>query len=78
MKYLIFHFALVSRQTAALSSATKHAMPQECGGKWATECLNSITKYPLLIFYMRDTNTENIIKSEYAIYRYTIYIHGTQ
>ena len=36
-----FHyFALVSGQSAALSSATQHAMPSEFGGKWATECLN--------------------------------------
>ena len=30
---------------AALSSATEHAMPQEFGGEWGMECLN--TKFPL-------------------------------
>ena len=34
---LYFHFfALVSRQSAALSSATQHAMPPEFGWKWGT------------------------------------------
>ena len=43
---LYFHiFALVSRQSAALSSATQHAMLPEIGGKWETECLN--TRFPL-------------------------------
>ena len=43
---LYFHFfALVSRQSAALSSATQHAMPPEFGRKWGTECLN--TRFPL-------------------------------
>ena len=44
--HLYFHFfALVSRQIAALSTATQHAMPPELGGKWGTECLN--TRFPL-------------------------------
>ena len=38
-------FALVSRQNAALSSATQHAMPPEFGRKWGTECLNA--RFPL-------------------------------
>ena len=43
---LYFHFfALVSRQSAALSSATQHAMPSEFGRKLGTECLN--TRFPL-------------------------------
>ena len=43
---LYFHFfALVSRLSAALSSATPHAMPPEFGRKWGMECLN--TKFPL-------------------------------
>ena len=43
--HLYFHFfALVSRQSAALSSATQHAMP-DFGGKWGMECLN--TRFPL-------------------------------
>ena len=34
-----FHFfALVSRQSAALRSATQHAMPPVFGKKWGTEC----------------------------------------
>ena len=32
-------------QSAALSSATQHAMPPELGGKSGTECLN--TRFPL-------------------------------
>ena len=42
--YLYF-FALVSRQKAALSSATQHAMSPEFVGKWGTEWLN--TRFPL-------------------------------
>ena len=43
---LYFHFfALVSRSSAALSSATQHAMPPEFGRKLGTECLN--TRFPL-------------------------------
>ena len=43
---LYFHFfALVSRTSAALSSATQHAMPPKYGRKWGTECLN--TRFPL-------------------------------
>ena len=43
---LYFHFfALVSRLSAALSSATQHAMPPEFGRKWGTEWLN--TRFPL-------------------------------
>ena len=41
----VHFFALVSRQSAALSSATQHAMPSELGGKWGTEWLN--TRFPL-------------------------------
>ena len=43
---LYFHFfALVSRLSAALSSATQHTMSPEFGRKWGTECLN--TRFPL-------------------------------
>ena len=43
---LYFHFfALVSRTSAALSSATQHAVRPEFGRKWGTECLN--TRFPL-------------------------------
>ena len=43
---LYFHFfALVSRLSAALSSATQHPMPPEFGRKWGTECVN--TRFPL-------------------------------
>ena len=42
---LYFHlFALVSWQSAALSSATRHPMPQEFGG---TECFS--TRFPPLL-----------------------------
>ena len=38
IKYLILHFfALVTRQSAAMRSATQNAMPPEHGGKWETE-----------------------------------------
>ena len=43
---LYFHFfALVSRLSAALRSATQHAIPPEFGRKWGTECFN--TRFPL-------------------------------
>ena len=43
---LYFHFfALVSRLSAALSSATQHAMPPEFSKKGGTKCLN--TRFPL-------------------------------
>ena len=35
----------MSRTSAALSSATQHAMPPVFGRKWGTECLN--TRFPL-------------------------------
>ena len=39
--HLYFHFfALVLRQRAASSSASRHAMPPELVGKWETECPN--------------------------------------
>ena len=51
VKYLFtFHFfALVSRQSAVLSSATQLAMPPEFGGKWRTECLNTRFSLPTLL-----------------------------
>ena len=49
MKYylnLYFQFfALVSMQSAALSSATQHAMPPDFGEKWGMEYLT--TRFPL-------------------------------
>ena len=36
----LFYYFSVKRQSAALSSFTQHAMPEEFGGKWGTECLN--------------------------------------
>ena len=42
-------FTLVSKQSAALTSATQHAMPPEFGGKWATECLNTRFTLPTLL-----------------------------
>ena len=48
--FLHFHFvALVSRQSAALSSATEHAMPLEFDGKWGTECHNTRFLLPTLL-----------------------------
>ena len=41
---IYFHFFdLVSRTSAALSSATQHAMNPEFGKKWGTEFLNTKT-----------------------------------
>ena len=55
IKYFnIFHsLALVTRQSAALSSANQHAMSLVFGGKWARECLN--TKFPGSHCYVWDT-----------------------
>ena len=48
---LYFHFfALVSRQRAALSSATEHAIPPEFSGMWRTECLNTRFHLPTLLY----------------------------
>ena len=48
---LYFHFfPLVSRLSAALSSATQHAMPPEFGRKWRTECLNIKFPLPTLLY----------------------------
>ena len=38
----VHFFALVWRQSAALSSTTQQAMPPEFSGKWKTECLNPV------------------------------------
>ena len=47
---LYFHFfALVSKQSAASSSATQHAMSTELGGKWGNECLNTRSPLPTLL-----------------------------
>ena len=46
--YLNFYFrffALVYRQSVALSSATQHAISADFSGKWGMECLN--TRFPL-------------------------------
>ena len=45
---LYFHFfALVSRQSMALSTATQYAMPPESSRKWRTECLNTSIAPPV-------------------------------
>ena len=36
-------------ESAALSSATQHAMSPEFGGKWGTECLNTRFLQPTLV-----------------------------
>ena len=47
---LYYHFfVMVSRQSAALSSATQHAMPSDSGRKWGTECLNIMLPPPTLL-----------------------------
>ena len=40
-----YFFALVSRHSAALSSASQHAISPDLGGMWGTKCLN--TRFPL-------------------------------
>ena len=42
-------FALVSMQSAALSSTTEHAIPPEFGGKWGTNCLSTMFPLPTLL-----------------------------
>ena len=37
-------------KSAALSSATQHAMPSEIGRKWETECLNTRFPVPSLLW----------------------------
>ena len=47
---LYFHFfALVWRLSAALSSATQHAMSAEFGRKWGTECVNTRFSLPTML-----------------------------
>ena len=45
----------MSRQSAALSSATQHAMPPEFGRKWESECLNTRFPLPTAIFFVSNT-----------------------
>ena len=40
--------------SAALSSATQHAMPPEIGRKWGTECLNTRFPYPAVCGIQRE------------------------
>ena len=48
--HLYFHlFALVSRQSAALSSATQYLMLPELGEKWGTKCLKTSFPLPTLL-----------------------------
>ena len=48
---LYYHFFdLVSRQNAALSTATQHAMPPESGRKLGKECLNTRFPLPTLLY----------------------------
>ena len=47
---LYFHFfALVSRTSTALTSATQHAIPLEFGIRWGTECLKTWFPLPTLL-----------------------------
>ena len=59
--HLYFHFfALVSWQSAALSSATQHTMLPEFGGKWGMECFN--TRFPLPILLCAGYSVKQIFK----------------
>ena len=53
----------VEGKSAALSSATLHAMPPEIGGKWGTECLKTRFPLPTLLFagYNEKINIINIV-----------------
>ena len=50
-------------ESAALSSATQHAMPPEIGKKWGTECLN--TRFPLPTLLRAGYSVKLIIKYTY-------------
>ena len=54
---IFIFFAMVTRQSAALSFATQHAMPPEFGGKWLTKCLS--TRFPLLPAAHKNFNRQN-------------------
>ena len=47
--YIIISSTWCRGKSAALSSATQHAMPPEFGGKWETECLNTRFPRPTLL-----------------------------
>ena len=65
---LYFHFfGLVSRLSAALSSATQHSMPPEFGRKRGTECLN--TGFPLpTLTVCRIQREADLISRNFNIY----------
>ena len=58
--YISIFFAVMSRQSAALSSTTQHAMPREFGGKWGTEWLNTTSPLPSM---MRAGNSVTLKKN---------------
>ena len=58
--YLLF-FVLVSRKSAALSSATQHEMPPEIGRKRGMECLK--TRFSLLTLLCTGYTVKLIIKA---------------
>ena len=61
---LCFHFfALVSRLSAAVSSASQYAMPPEFGKKRGTECLN--TRFPLPTLLCAGYSVKLIKKNTY-------------
>ena len=65
----LYFFALVSRQSATLSSATQHAMPPELGRNWGTECLN--TRFSLPTLLCAGTSWFNLI-TIYVNYDYVV------
>ena len=70
---LYFHFfPLVSRTSAALSFAPQHAMPPEFSRKWATECIN--TRFPLPTLLCAGHSVKLIIKNNYSLNKYLIFI----
>ena len=53
------------RLSAALSSATQHAMPPEFGRNWGTECLN--TRFPLLTLLCAGCSVKPILKTKNTV-----------
>ena len=53
--YISIFFALLSKQSALLSSVTQHVIP-EFGGQWGTECLNTRFLLPTLLCAVYSAN----------------------
>ena len=71
-----YFFALVSRLSTALSSATQHAMPPKFGRKWGTECVNTRvpSAYPAVCGIQREAGIYIIIYL-FIFYVYIVYFY---